>query len=646
MAFAVSGGQLVTIQKPVAQAPYSLRISDEYTRDYAAIFREQPAVRTVVLFLARNHAQLGLHMFRRVDDNDRKRLNDHPVAKLLNRPNSFTTSFRFKRSLAADRGLYDCALWLKSRENGLPALFRIPPWMFKAGGDNWMRPEYFTIEGGRGKVEIDAKHFLYFHGYNPTDDRLGMSPMESLRRVLAEEYAAGNMREQILRNGARTTGYISRPATAPEWSPAARDRFKSGWRSQYSGWSASEAGGTPVLEDGMTFVPASQTAEQLQYVEARKLTREEVASAFFIPPPMIGILDHATFGNIEEQHKMLYADTMGPDLEEVQQELELQLFPEFDDVDDCYLEYNLAEKLKGSFEEQAKSIQTMVGAPVMSRNEGRAKLNLPRVEGGDALIVPLNVLEGGQASPTDSAPDGALAAFRIPSKAQRAIAAQLKARPAQSYTTKARQVLEKFFARQEASVRSLLGAKADAEWWNEDRWNEELAAELYALSLTVTTATAGKQLEQLGFTADAYDVDRTLAYLEKVARSNATSINAVTKQQLEEALEAAEEPLAEVEHVFDVASSARADQAAHTIVTALAGFATIESVNQVRGTRQAEKTWLVTSSNPRSSHAAMNGETVPIDQPFSNGAMWPGDSSALDVDEIAGCMCDLAIQFD
>ncbi len=38
----------------------------------------------------------------------------------------------------------------------------------------------------------------------------------------------------------------------------------------------------------------------------------------------------------------------------------------------------------------------------MTRAESRAKLNLPYLEGTDELITPLNVLVGGQASPTDS----------------------------------------------------------------------------------------------------------------------------------------------------------------------------------------------------------------------------------------------------
>ena len=53
--------------------------------------------------------------------------------------------------------------------------------------------------------------------------------------------------------------------------------------------------------------------------------------------------------------------------------------------------------------------------------------------------------------------------------------------------------------------------------------------------------------------------------------------------------------------------------------------------------QRIEKIW-VTGDNPRESHAAMNGERVPIDEPFSNGAMWPGDDN-LDPDESCGCNC-------
>jgi HK97 family phage portal protein len=150
----------------------------------------------------------------------------------------------------------------------------------------------------------------------------------------------------------------------------------------------------------------SFSAKDAQYAEVRKLNLAEVAGFFHILPQAIGILDNANYSNMESAHKQLYQDTLGPDLTQIPQEIALGLTPEFPDSDGVYSEFNLAEKMKGSFAEQARSIQTLVGGPVLTRNEGRGLLNKPRIEGADELIVPMNVTEGGQASPTDSAPPG------------------------------------------------------------------------------------------------------------------------------------------------------------------------------------------------------------------------------------------------
>ncbi|WAC65175.1 phage portal protein [Agrococcus sp. SL85] len=707
MVYAVTDGKLGRLHKPTYQAPSALRLADR-TQDYAALYREQNAVRTVVDFLARNIAQLSLHTFRRLDDNDRERVRDHPVARLLARPNPYTTPYRFMRALVSDRGIYDRALLVKvTTKDGEPTLVRIPPRLWTIPDDeSWLHPSGFIVEGSRGKAFVKAEDTVYFRGYNPEDERWGLSTIESLRRALAEEYAAGQMREQVLRNGARASGYLERPVGAPTWSPQARERFRTGWRSQYSGQSATEGGGTPILEDGMKFVQASQTAEDLQYVQARKLTREEVASAFHIPPPMLGMLENATFSNITEQHKMLYQDTLGPMLRELEQEFALQVLPDFDDVDGVYVEFNLAEKMRGSFEEQAAQLQTSVGGPYMTRNEARGRANLPAIEGGDELIVPLNVLVGGQASPTDStgaaagAPAGALAALSggdlkerveaataliragfdpseslvavgldpikhlglLPVTIQKPIepegevddelvsditkqglAPSVKARPSDDETGAARDVLAAFFDRQARAVQPAI--RSGGDWWDEQRWVDELADDLTPALAAITVGVAARQLRRLGLDEGNFNEEQTVNYLAAVARSTSESINTVTKDQLDAALEA-DDALEQVAHVFDVAATARADQGGLTLATGLAGWATVEAVEQARGSRGATKTWTVNSGNPRPSHAAMAGETVPLDDTFSNGARWPGDSSALDVDEVAGCSCDVVINLD
>ena len=136
--------------------------------------------------------------------------------------------------------------------------------------------------------------------------------------------------------------------------------------------------------------------------------------------------------------------------------------------------------------------------------------------------------------------------------------------------------------------------------------------------------------------------------MKTIARRRAEMVNQITHEELDDALSGKlnEEDLKSTpEGVFENAEKNRS----LTIGAALAGtvvsWAALEACRQNdNGRHEAYKTWRVTSGNPRPTHALMNGETVPYEEPFSNGAQWPGDIDALSVEEIAGCRCVLEIE--
>lgn len=632
MTFVVSDGALAALDRYLPSPGSRVRVTDEISLSYQQIWATQPQVRTVVSFLARNIAQIGLHVYKRVSDTDRQRLVDHPLAQLLGRPNARTTAYRFKDALVSDMAIYDNALLLKAKSNGQPrALIRLDPSKVEPRGDNWLWPEAYRLRGNRGYQDFAPDQIVHFRGYNPADNRWGCSPLETLRRVLTEEYEAGRWREQLWRNGARFSGVISRPKEAGNWSNDAAERFRANWRGLYTG-DGPGAGGTPVLEDGMTFTATGVTPEQAQYLEARKLTREEVAAAFHIPLPMVGILDHATFSNIEEQHRNLYQDTLGPWLQMIAEEIELQLLPDLDTSPGIYVEFNLAEKMAGSFEEQSKSFQTAVGGPIMTPNEARSRVNLPAIDGGDELIRPLNVTTGAQASPSDSAPSGNGKARGV----------DVKARASDAQHQAAVDALKSFFRRQRRGVMGALGSKAAADWWNETKWNNELTADLYAVGLTMSSEIGRKVAAGLGFGADSYDPGMTEAFLAAVAESRAKSINAGTKAALDDALASNDETLTPGK-VFDDAEGYRAERWGKSFSTVVSAFSTTEAAKQAApDDATPTKTWRVHSPNPRPAHARMAGETVAVGAKFSNGAEWPGDP-VLGVDGVAGCTCSVDV---
>lgn len=598
----------------------------------AEMWRTQPYLRTVVTFLARNIAQLGLHAFERVDDNDRRRVRDG-VAQAFARPNTATTSYELVYGLVADLALYDVAYWLLSDDPENP-ITRLPVSWVTARGGNALSPDYYDVkQNDRGEsVRIPASEVLAFHGWHPGSLYAGSSPVAALRGILAEQVQAAKYREAVWRRGGKVGAVLSRPAGAPEWSDPARAQFKADWDAQFSG-QGPRAGGTALLEDGMTLSRVDFSAQDMQFIEGSRLALNTVASVYHVNPTMIGLLDNANYSNVREFRRMLYGDTLGPTIAQIEDRINAFLLPRFDSRPNLYVEFNIEEKLQGSFEEQTAALQTSVGRPWVTVNEARALRNMPAIDGGDDLVTPLNVLVGGQASPTDSAPPKAT--HEVGTKSGNVYLTKARANDRQ--VERVTEVLRKFFARQGSAVLARVG-NFDG-WWDADRWNRELAADLHAVALSVTETLGKAEATALGFDADTYNPGTTVNYLQAVADNYAVNINDTTKAQLDGALSNDADPAT----VYADAHDNRAPGVAVAVTTYLAGFASQEAGSQITAAHEvtATKTW-VTGPNPRKSHAAMNGETVSLDDNFSNGQKWPG-SGAGGVEEKAGCNCSVTI---
>ena len=612
----------------------------------AQMWRTQPHFRTVVTFIARNVAQLGLHCFERVDETDRQRDRTSVLAQSLRDVDGHSTTFELIFSLVGDLALYDRAYWLATPSSDMPSgwlIRRLPPtWVDPVMRNAWEVKEYRVYLNGQTPEVVPADAILAFPGYDPSNMHGASPTVEALRQTLQEQVEAAVYRSQVWKRGGRVSSVIERPKDAPKWSDAAREAFREDWYAKYTG-TGPKAGGTPILEGGMQLKRIDFSASDQQFVEAAKLSLVTVASAFHVNPTMLGHNEGANYSNVREFRKMLYGDTLGPLMAQIEGRINSFLVPRMGlDRNRFYVEFNIEEKLQGNFEEQGAILQTATGGPWMTRNEARAMRNLPAIAGGDELIVPLNVVAGGQASPTDSGSQNLNSGPRSGRKSAGAefeIKAPSQEEIPEEHQKAMAEVFRKAFERQRRAVLSAKGAKAP-DWWDGKRWDRELAADLLAESLKVTKATALAALDSMGEDPSSYSVDRTRKFLAAVSERISRQVNEATLAQLEDA-EDDDDPEA-MAHVFDVAEESRSLMSGMTAAATYVGFAMVEAARQARP--KASKRWQVNSGNPRSSHAAMDGEEVAIDDEFSNGLMWPG--SLGDPDEVANCQCSVVIVTD
>lgn len=385
----------------------AISLYDATPSSYAAIYRSQPSVFTVVDFLARQVAQLGLKVYQRAGDTDRHTLSDSPLQALINEPAPGLTYTRLMHRTVADLCIYGNCYWLKldppvSVAGGQRSLIPLPVEAVTVRGGNLVSADSYDLTLSGQRRSFPAERIVHFRSYSPEEMRIGVSPLEPLRRIIAEEASSSAWREVFWRKSARKEGMLQRPAEAPAWDDNAYNRFRESWRRFRRGGDLE--GETPILEDGMTYIDSSFSPKEAEFIEGRKLTLETVARAFHIPLAVLSLTDTATYASQREFHKALYQDTLGPWTRVLEDEIEAGLVPWFTQDPDVYVEFNIEEKMRGSFEEQADIILKAVGGPYMTRNEGRARLNLTRIHDpqADELVITNNM--SGTESDADDAP--------------------------------------------------------------------------------------------------------------------------------------------------------------------------------------------------------------------------------------------------
>ena len=605
------------------------------------LYATQANLQAVVSFLADSVAQLPLKVYVRQGDDRRIRDKESAAARLLYRPNNDQTAYDFWNAVMVEYLLMGMTtVWLLPDANSDSGYqLRIIPkeWVVNTERKTNYAPDTIRITAGTGGyIDIPRTEFVQFRRYSPGNPGGYQSPIAALRQTLNEQIQADRFRSEIWRSSGRFNAYLTRPSNVQPWNDEQRDAFLTAFR---EGWGkgGSNAGKMPLLEDGMEIKPYQFNAQQAQYAETKQLSREDVAAAYHVNPSLIWHTTTQTYASAKDNARALYADCLGPVIQMLQQRINAFLLPMIGASPDTYVVFDLKEKLKGSFEERASILQASVGGPWMTRNEARADNDMPPIEGGDGLIVPLNVVEGGQASPQDThmnqnSADPEVKKI-IPSHRKDAESTiRIKGKSGDEESDDLTAILKKFFERQKNSVIPKIGAGRE-EWWDEERWDTELAEDLLPLIMDVADAH-GKSTA--GILGTEYIKELTAAYLRKLTEGRAHAINSSTLEKLLDAIEEELEPA----EVFEKRENHDAETFGQALATQVAGWAMLEAVHQAQDhgySKTAEKEW-VTGPNSRPSHAAMNGQRVGIDEKFSNGADWPGDDN-LSPDESCGCNC-------
>ena len=607
------------------------RILDAYntaqSANYAWLYANSPAVRTVVDVIARNVGQLDLRLYEEVSESERQPKPDHPAALSLRYPNETTPSDKFVRSLFKDFLLFDNAYALLTEASGSQLnLNRMPAHMIEIRGASMFNAEGYRFHLRDGTwADFTPGQVLHWCGENPDDPRMGVSRLDTLRSVIAEDAALQAATVELANAGLTEPAWVFRPLEAPAWSNEARHGFEEDLTNRLKRRNKMPV----VLEEGMEMKSFGVSPKDAQMFEIRRWAIERVAAVFGVPLGMVGLAD-----DLAAAQQQFYSDTLPPYCEEFTKMLNHRILVRVYNWTDGCFEFNLDEKHMGN--DRLTALVSASGRPVMTTDEARSKLNLPPIDGGDELVTPLNVVVGDNPKPSPQImppqdPNGPPQDGSYREEPQKALVkASEPTEPTEQLPQLhpgrkgdldrqhrnidiAKATIERHFNRLERHLRNKAG---DADW---DRWDKEFAKDVHRAVRQIVDSEG--EIYAFKLAGGSFDMSRVRNYLRAMAEGAAEGFNAKIREEI-------------ADLGLEDALNQRASHVASAGASLGAGatrWAREEAARQSPGTESRVKVWIPNTAR----HAEFGGTTVPL------GADWPAGFAP---GSVPGCACSQAIE--
>jgi HK97 family phage portal protein len=501
-----------------------------------------------------------------------------------------------------------------------------------------LRPDRLRVkvrQMGKGRVErwiqyrddvngiyanLAPGEYLCINGLGD-DGVTGYSVVELAANSIGLGLATEHYGAKTFSNGAAPAGALSHPENL---SPEARKRMADDWENIHRG--IDRAHRVAILEEGVTWQQVGLPNDANQFLETRKLQVTDMARWLRLPPHKIGDLDRATFSNIEEQQLDYVSSALNAWLTRWEQAVLTQLllpeeraryFPEH--LVDALLRGNTVARY------QAYAVGRQWGW--LSANDVRERENMNPVEGGDAYLVPLNMVPAGTGAPVVE-DDDARAAVRKYARLLRGRGIAARDRLADAWAPKIEEADQEIADLERKKVGALVEAHLDT-----GRAARSVPAFLAALSvlyaedgpiaeamttlwLPIMTAFAGDVAEDAAEeVGHEDDVDLSVwahAYtLSHVAYRLATSFGQLRKKT--EAADTEEDAAAAVVERLVKWQEERPAQTARWEAAQLPNAAARETWKEA-GVRQLK--WVARGSKNCPYCTKLDGRTIAIEEPF------------------------------
>ena len=241
----------------------------------------------------------------------------HPALELLARPNPGQSRAELFEAIYASLLLSGDA-WIEAvNGTGLPQelhVLRADRMSIVPGPDGWPEAYDYAVGGKKHRFFCDEgpPPICHIRSFHPLDDHYGLSPMQAAASALDVHTAASRWSKALLDNAARPSGAIVYRGSDGQgaMSPEQFDRLASELATHHQG--AANAGRPMLLEGGLDWKPMGFSPSDMEFHRTKEAAAREIATAFGVPPMLLGVTGDATYANYQEANRAFYRLTVLP----------------------------------------------------------------------------------------------------------------------------------------------------------------------------------------------------------------------------------------------------------------------------------------------------------------------------------------------
>jgi HK97 family phage portal protein len=287
-------------------------------RNYEALAREgfarNPVAYRCVRLIAEAAASVPLVVFEAG-----RRSPNHPLMRLLERPNpeqglpDLLEAF-FGGLQTAGNGYLEAVQDDQGQPFELYAL-RSDRMKVVPGARGWPEAYDYSVGGRNVRLTRQAVGWmpvLHLKLLNPLNDYYGFSPLEAAAFAVDVHNASGAWNKALLDNAARPSGALvyGGGEGGERLTDDQFERLKAELTETHSGTAA--AGRPLLLEGGLDWKPMSLSPADMDFIDGKHAAAREIALAFGVPPPLLGIPGDSTYANFKEANSAFWRHAVVP----------------------------------------------------------------------------------------------------------------------------------------------------------------------------------------------------------------------------------------------------------------------------------------------------------------------------------------------